>query len=62
MVNLPTASFCDDDMSFDDFAIMDDAGADVDLDQQITLNSGSNGVNVKQFDLAGAMLGMTYLF
>jgi maltose-binding protein MalE len=47
-------------MSFDDFAIMDDAGADVDLDQQITLNSGSNGVNVKQFDLAGAMLGMTY--
>ena len=60
MANMPMPAFCDDDMSFDDFSIMDDSGADVDVDQQITLNSGSTGINVKQFDLAGAMLGMTY--
>ncbi len=48
-----------DDFSFDDFAIVDDADTDM-TTENVSLNSGAGVINVKQFDIAGAMLGMTY--
>lgn len=54
-------SFADDfdSMDFDDFAIVDDADSDMTM-EQVFLNSGASTVNVKQFDIAGVMLGMNY--
>lgn len=48
-----------DDFSFDDFAIVDDTGTDINA-ENVSLNSDSMVVNVKQFDIAGVMLGMNY--
>lgn len=54
-------SFADDfeSMDFDDFAIVDDADSDMTM-EQVALNPGAGVVNVKQFDIAGVMLGMNY--
>jgi len=49
----------DDDFDFNEFAIVDDSQTDINLDQ-VSLNSGAGVVDVNQFDIAGAMLGMTY--
>ncbi|MBR3148240.1 MAG: hypothetical protein IKF41_02760 [Alphaproteobacteria bacterium] len=48
-----------DDLSFDSFAIVDDVDSDMTM-EQVSLNSGAAVVNVKQFDVAGVMLGMNY--
>ena len=48
-----------DDFSFDSFAIVDDEESDMNL-ESVSLNSGESVINVKQFDIAGIMLGMTY--
>lgn len=49
----------EDDVSFDDFAIVDDSGEDVET-ESVSLNSGADIVDVKHFDIAGIMLGMSY--
>ena len=49
----------DYDFDFDNFAIVDDEPDDINLDS-ISLNSDASPVDVNQFDIAGAMLGMTY--
>ncbi len=48
-----------DDLSFDSFAIVDDTDSDMTM-EHVSLNSGAAVVNVKQFDIAGVMLGMNY--
>ena len=48
-----------DDLSFDSFAIVDDTDSDMTMGH-VSLNSGAGVVNVKQFDIAGVMLGMNY--
>ena len=48
-----------DDLSFDAFAIVDDEDSDM-TTEEVSLNKGAEVVNVKQFDIAGVMLGMTY--
>lgn len=48
-----------DDFDFDDFAIVDDTDNDMTI-ESVSLNSGAAVVNVKQFDIAGVMLGMNY--
>lgn len=48
-----------DDLSFDDFAIVEDNGMDIGV-ESVYLNSGNGVVDVKQFDIAGVMLGMNY--
>lgn len=48
-----------DDLSFDSFAIVDDTDSDMTMGH-VSLNSGVGVVNVKQFDIAGVMLGMNY--
>ena len=48
-----------DDLSFDSFAIVDDTDSDMTM-EQVSLNPGAGVVNVKQFDIAGVMLGMNY--
>ena len=48
-----------DDLSFDSFAIVDDEDSDMTM-EKVSLNSGASVVNVKQFDIAGVMLGMNY--
>ena len=53
------ASFAEDDLDFDNFAIEEDENDDVTADI-VSLNPGSNVVDVKQFDIAGVMLGMNY--
>lgn len=52
-------SYADDDMDFDEFAIVDDADDDMNI-ESVSLNSGSGPVDVKHFDISGAMLGMNY--
>lgn len=48
-----------DDFSFDSFAIV--SAGDMDADTaSVSLNSGAGPINVKQFDIAGIMLGMNY--
>ncbi len=49
----------EDDMDFDNFAIVSSDGLDSEL-ETVMLNDGSDVINVRQFDIAGAMLGMTY--
>ena len=48
-----------DDLSFDDFATIDSEDMDMNTDN-VFLNSGNTPVDVKQFDIAGIMLGMDY--
>ena len=48
-----------DDLSFDSFAIVDDTDSDMTM-EKVFLNAGAGVVNVKQFDIAGVMLGMNY--
>ena len=48
-----------DDSSFDQFAIVDNDDADMNK-ESVFLNDASGGVDVKHFDIAGAMLGMSY--
>ncbi len=57
--NLPC--FADEDeFAFDNFATTENS-EDVDMDMEnVSLNSGADIVDVKQFDIAGAMLGMSY--
>lgn len=50
---------CADDFDFDAFAIVDDTESDL-TTENVSLNSGAGVLNVKQFDIAGAMLGMNY--
>ena len=57
MICIP--SFADDEISFDDFAIVDDEGNNINL-ENVSFNSDAGAANVKQFDIAGAMLGMSY--
>ena len=49
----------EDDFSFDDFTTVDNEDADINLDS-VYLNDDADVVNVKQFDIAGVMLGMNY--
>lgn len=49
----------EDDLAFDDFAIVEDSGDDIET-ETVSLNSDANIVNVRQFDIAGIMLGMSY--
>jgi hypothetical protein len=53
------ASIADDDFSFDDFAIVEDSDESL-TTEGVSLNPGMSVVDVKQFDIAGAMLGMNY--
>ena len=48
-----------DDLSFDAFAIVDDTDSDMTM-ENVSLNPGTGAVAVKQFDIAGVMLGMNY--
>ncbi len=48
-----------DDMDFDSFAIVNDADEDMNM-ESVSLNEGAGVLNVKQFDIAGIMLGMNY--
>ena len=50
----------EDDFDFDSFATTDaDSGEDM-VTEPVSLNSGAEVVDVKQFDISGAMLGMSY--
>lgn len=53
------ASVADDDLDFDNFAFTEDEDIDM-TTESVTLNSDSDIVDVKQFDIAGIMLGMNY--
>ena len=61
LVAAPNFSLADDydDLDFDNFAIVDDMDSDM-TTESVSLNSGAGVVNVKQFDIAGVMLGMNY--
>ncbi len=59
IVALTTNVSVADDFSFDAFAIVDDTDNDMST-ESVSLNSGASVVNVKHFDIAGVMLGMTY--
>lgn len=48
-----------DDMDFDSFAIVNDADKDMNM-ESVSLNEGAGVLDVKQFDIAGIMLGMNY--
>lgn len=59
-----TGSFCvadelDDTFDFDEFAIADGGDTDINI-EPVTFNDGDGAVDVRQFDIAGAMLGMSY--
>ena len=58
-VNVCKAEDFDDSFDFGDFAIVEDENYDVNIDN-ISLNSDASVLNVKQFDIAGIMLGMSY--
>ena len=49
----------DDSFDFNEFAIVDDDQVDINM-ESVSLNSGAVPLNVNQFDISGAMLGMTY--
>lgn len=66
-ISLFSALFCvnvsvaDDDMDFDDFAVVSDDYSDDDMNMEsVFLNKDSGPVDVRHFDIAGAMLGMNY--
>lgn len=53
-------SFADDeDIPLEDYAIVDDNGNNINL-ENVSFNPDAGAVTVKQFDIAGAMLGMSY--
>lgn len=56
------ALFADDDeFSFDNFAIVEDTSDNEDMNMgKVILNPDAGVVNVRQFDIAGIMLGMSY--
>ena len=56
-----STSICraEDDLAFDDFAIVEDSGDDIET-ESVSLNPDAEVVNVRQFDIAGIMLGMSY--
>lgn len=54
-----SVSYAEDDMDFDEFAVVDDEGEDMNT-ESVSLNDGDGPVDVKQFDIAGIMLGMGY--
>lgn len=54
-VNLSVA----DDIDFDEFAIIEDEYDEMDT-ESVSLNDGAGVVDVKHFDIGGAMLGMNY--
>ena len=54
----PCSSFADD-MDFDEFAIVDQDDTGIDT-EDVSLNADASSVDVKHFDIAGAMLGMSY--
>ena len=56
---IPTSFVVADEMDFDEMAIVDDNQSDINL-EYVSFNSGAGPVDVNQFDIAGAMLGMTY--
>lgn len=63
-ISLFSALFCvnlsyADDMDFDEFAIVDDTDDDLNM-ESVSLNSDADVVDVKHFDIGGAMLGMNY--
>ena len=49
----------EDELSFDEFAIVEDENNDMTA-EAVALNPGANVIDVKQFDIAGVMLGMHY--
>lgn len=57
--NVSFADDFEDDLDFNNFAIVDDTDSDMTA-ESVSLNSGAGAVNVKQFDIAGVMLGMNY--
>lgn len=53
--------FYDEPSDFDEFAIVDDTSDEEDMNLDIiSLNPGADVLNVRQFDIAGIMLGMNY--
>lgn len=50
----------DDDFDFDNFSTADADYEEDMVTEPVSLNSGAELINVKQFDIAGAMLGMSY--
>jgi hypothetical protein len=59
IVFLSPFAVADDAFDFDNFAIIDDDSDDINI-PNVSLNSGAGPVAVAQFDIGGAMLGMTY--
>ena len=58
--NLNTINvYAEDDFLFDNFATVESEDTDVNLDY-VYLNDDADVLNVKQFDIAGVMLGMNY--
>ena len=57
-----TVSVChadDDDSLFEDIAIVENSGEDIN-EESVSLNSGASVLNVRGFDIAGIMLGMSF--
>ena len=52
-------SVAEDDLSFDEFAIIEDGDEDI-TTETVALNLDAQTIDVKQFDIAGIMLGMNY--
>ena len=59
IVCCPGFSVEEDDFSFDNFAIVEDEDYDMNT-ENVLLNVGAGALDVKHFDIAGIMLGMTY--
>jgi len=54
-------SVADNDMDFDEFAVVDDNSDDDDMNiDNVFLNKEFGPIDVRHFDIAGAMLGMNY--
>ena len=57
---MPIPSMADEnDMDFDDFATVENEEIDMNT-ESVSLNSDAGAANVKNFDIAGVMLGMDY--
>ena len=52
-------SIADDNLDFDNFAIVDDTDDDMNM-EPVSLNDDMGVLDVKHFDIGGAMLGMNY--
>lgn len=55
----PNLSVADDDMDFDNIAVVDNEDANMNF-ESVSLNPGTDIVDVKHFDISGVMLGMNY--